>query len=140
MPELRDAQVRRKEIELKKRNEKLQKEFPNEQDLQNKISETVEKYKDSINKAQIIIDGKLQSLYIGLTDSDKREHKTVLLSQEDYKALFSQMDSIDVAIIKNYLFEYVDNHQDIKQLYDSKYHVIYGWSLLTDKIYLEVIW
>jgi hypothetical protein len=140
MPELKDAQIRRKELEQKKRKEKLEKEFTNEQELQNKIFSTIEKYSDSINKAQIIIDGKLQSLYIGLIDSDKREHKTVLLSSEDYKALFSQIYSIEGAIIKNNLFDYVDNHQDIKQLYDKKYHVIYGWSLLADKIYLEVIW
>ena len=140
MPELKDAQIRRKELEQKKRKEKLEKEFANEQELQNKIFTTVEKYADSISKAQIIIDGKLQSLYIGLIDSDKREHKTVLLSSEDYKALFSQIDSTEGAIIKNNLFGYVDNHQDIKQLYDNKYHVIYGWSLLADKIYLEVIW
>ncbi len=140
MPELKDAQIRRKELEQKKRKEKLEKEFANEQELQNMISAIVEKYTDSINKAQIIIDGKLQSLYISLIDSDKREHKTILLSSEDYKALFSQIDSIEGAIIKNNLFEYVDNHQDIKQLYDNKYHVIYGWSLLADKIYLEVIW
>ncbi len=140
MPELKDAQIRRKELEQKKRKEKLEKEFANEQELQNKIFTTVEKYADSISKAQIIIDGKLQSLYIGLIDSDKREHKTVLLSSEDYKALFSQIDSTEGAIIKNNLFGYVDNHQDVKQLYDNKYHVIYGWSLLADKIYLEVIW
>lgn len=140
MPELKDAQIRRKEIEEKKRNEKLEKEYADKQELQCKITSTLEKYADSIKKAQIIIDGKLQSLYIGLIDSDKREHKTVLLSSDDYKALFSQMDSIESAIIKNYLFEYVDNHQDIKQLYDYKYHAIYGWSLLADKIYLEVIW
>jgi hypothetical protein len=140
MPELKDAQIRRKEIEQRKRKEKLEKEFANEQELQNMILATVEKYADSINKAQIIIDGKLQSLYISLIDNDKREHKTVLMSSEDYKALFSQIDSIEGAIIKNNLFEYVDNHQDIKQLYDNKYHVIYGWSLLADKIYLEVIW
>ncbi len=140
MPELKDAQIRRKELEQKKRKEKLEKEFANEQEIQNKIFTTIEKYTDSTNKAQIIIDGKLQSLYIGLIDSDKREHKTVLLSSEDYKALFSQIDSIEGAIVKNNLFEYVDNHQDIKQLYDNKYHVIYGWSLLADKIYLEVIW
>lgn len=140
MPELKDAQIRRKELEQKKRKEKLEKEFANEQELQNMIFSTVEKYTDSINKAKIIIDGKLQSLYIGLIDSDKREHKTTLLSSEDYKALFSQIDSIEAAIIKNNLFGYVDNHQDIKQLYDNKYHVIYGWSLLADKIYLEVIW
>ncbi|QNU68508.1 hypothetical protein EHE19_008950 [Ruminiclostridium herbifermentans] len=140
MPELRDAQIRRKELEQKKRNEKLEKEFTNEQELQNRTFSTIEKYSDSLNKAQIIIDGKLQSLYIGLIDSDKREHKTVLLSSDDYKALFSQIDSIEGAIIKNNLFEYVDNHKDIKQLYDNKYHVIYGWSLLADKIYLEVIW
>ncbi len=140
MPELKDAQIRRKEIEQKKRIEKLEKEFANEQELQGKITATLEKFADYKSKAQIIIDGKLQSLYIALIDSDKREHKTVLLSQEDYKALFSQMDSIESAIIKNYLFEYVDNHQDIKNLYDNKYHAIYGWSLLVDKIYLEVIW
>ncbi|PYG86868.1 hypothetical protein LY28_02689 [Ruminiclostridium sufflavum DSM 19573] len=140
MPELKDAQVRRKEIEEKKRREKLEKEFSDKQELQNKILAASEKYADSLNKAQIIIDGKLQSLYISIADSDKREHKTVLLAAEDYKALFSQMDSIESAIIKNMLFEYVDNHQDIKQLYDNKYHVIYGWSLLADKIYLEVIW
>lgn len=140
MPELKDAQIRRKEIEQKKRNEKLEKEFANEEELQGKIAATLEKFADYTSKAQIIIDGKLQSLYIALIDSDKREHKTVLLSQEDYKALFNQLDSIESAIIKNYLFEYVDNHQDIKNLYENKYHAIYGWSLLVDKIYLEVIW
>lgn len=140
MPELKDAQIRRKEIEEKKRKEKIEKELKSEQEIETKIAATLDKYSDSTNKAEIIIDGKIQSLYIGLIDSDKREHKTILLSSEDYKALFSKVDSIESAIIKNYIFEYIDNHEYIKQLYEKKYHAQYGWSLLADKIYLDVIW
>lgn len=140
MPELKDAQIRRKEIEEKKRTEKLEKELKSEQEIINKIATTLEKYSDSTNKAAIIIDGKIQSIFIGLIDSDKREHKTILLTSDDYKALFNKVDATESAIIKNYLFDYIDNHQDIKQLYEKKYHVEYGWSLLADKIYMDVIW
>ena len=140
MPELKDAQIRRKEIEEKKRKEKLEKVLKNEQEILNKITSTLEKYSDSTNKAEIIIDGKIQSLYIGLIDSDKRKHKTILLSSKDYKALFSKVNATESAIIKNRIFEYIDNHQNIKQLYEKKYHAKYGWALFVDKIYLNVIW
>ncbi|MHB8064618.1 MAG: hypothetical protein ACYDG2_18625 [Ruminiclostridium sp.] len=140
MPELKDAQIRRKEIEEKNRNEKLEKVFKNSQDIQNKINSTLEKYSDSTNQAETIIDGKIQSLYIGLIDSDKRKHKTILLSSKDYKALFNKVNSAESAIIKNNIFEYIDNHQYIKQLYEKKYHAKYGWTFLVDKIYLNVIW
>jgi len=140
MPELKDAQIRRKEIEEKKRKDKLKKEFNNEQEIESKITSTLDKYSESTNNTKIIIDGNIQSLYISLIDSDKRKHKTVLLSSKDYKALFSKVDSIESAIIKNSIFEYIDNHQYIKQLYEKNYHAEYGWATLTDEIYLEVIW
>lgn len=140
MPELRDAQVRRQEIEEKKRKEKLEKEFKDAQKIENKITSTLEKYTDSTNKAKIIIDGNIQSLYISLIDSDKRKHQTILLSSKDYKALFSKVNSVESAIIKNYIFEYIDNHQYIKQLYEKKYHTTYGWTFIVNKVYLNVIW
>jgi hypothetical protein len=140
MPELQDAQIRRKEIEERKRKEKLEKVLKNEQEIQNKVSSTLEKYSDSTNKAEIIIDGKIQSIYISLIDSDKRKHKTILLSSKDYKALYNKVDSTESAIIKNYIYEYIDNHQYIKQLYEKKYHTKYGWTFLVDKIYLDIAW
>jgi TnpA family transposase len=140
MPELRDAQDRRLEIEEKKRKEKLENKFKDAQKIENEITSTLEKYSDSVNKAEIIIDGKIQSLFIGLIDSDKRKHKTVLLSSKDYKALFSKINSTESAIIKNYIFEYIDKHQNIKQLYEKKYHAKYGWAFIANKIYLNVIW
>ncbi len=140
MPELKDAQIRRKELEEDKRVERLKKEFQTEQEIQNIIALTLEKYTDSTNNAKTIIDGKIQSLYISVVDSDKREHKTILLSSDDFKALFSNIESIEGAIIKNYMFEYIDNHPKIQELYEKKYLAKYGWGLLADKIYLEVIW
>lgn len=140
MPELRDAQVRRQEIEEKKRKEKLEKEFKDALKIENKITSTLEKYADSTNKAKIIIDGNIQSLFISLVDSDKRKHRTILLSSKDYKALFTKVNAIESAVIKNYIFEYTDNHQYIKQLYEKKYHTLYGWAPMVNKVYLNVIW
>ncbi|HEY5583788.1 MAG TPA: hypothetical protein VIK78_04765 [Ruminiclostridium sp.] len=140
MPDLKDAQIRRQEIEEKKRKEKLEKEFKNQEEIDKKIASTTEKYSDSINKSEIIIDGKIQSLYISLIDNDDRKHKTILLDSKEYTALFVKLNSVESAIIKNRIFEYIDNHQYIKQLYEKKYHAEYRWTFFGDKVYLKVIW
>lgn len=140
MAELKDAQIRRQEIEEKKRKEKLVKVLKEEQAIESKTTTTLEKYSDATNKAEIIVDGNIQSLFISLLDSENRKHEIVLLSSKDYKALFSKLDSIESAIIKNYIFEYIDKHEYIKQLYEKKYHATYGWEFLSDEVYLKVIW